>query len=73
MRWKVRHRSECYPGVEPKTKSLERYLRLLLIAVIAILSVLSLMYVSRARASVIPQIDPTFGSTSHHLTARRLP
>jgi hypothetical protein len=50
MRWKTKHRPECYPGVEAEAKPQERLVRLLLIAVIAILSVLSLIYVSHARA-----------------------
>lgn len=43
MRWKTKHWSECFPEVETKAKSQERFARLLLIAVIAILAVLSSM------------------------------
>jgi hypothetical protein len=50
MRWKTKHRAECYPEVEAEAKPRERLVRLLLIAVIVILSVLSLIYVSHARA-----------------------
>jgi hypothetical protein len=57
MLWKSKHRSECYPGIEPKARPQERRGRLLLITLIAVLSVLSLIYVSRARADGIHQID----------------
>jgi flagellar basal body-associated protein FliL len=63
MRWKTKHRSECFPEVETKAKSQERFARLLLIAVIVILAVVSSMYVSLASADATHQIDLASGES----------